>query len=733
MGNLLIFPFFSTYLRNNPFWNFGYQGSPAVKTLLEKPDLTLDDLLDEEGLLLELKTLNSKLFDFLLIESNFKQLIDNVIREPGVEDLEMNQTKYFKYPYVCAEILGADQQAIVAEFFKTSVEIKERAEKMQKEYEEDMKKSDEVVIEDNEETQSPTSQDSPKSEDKENKSPSGHPEKFEYLDYLFNFLDNSELNFTAAGYFAKIVNNLFVKKPSLFLAYIYEVRPELLEKMVEQISSKSVAEFLAKLLTFESSLLANNEDETYDAHRIKTLSLIIQKLDPKHDVETINNAAYLICETFGKYNTMHHGREVLSSLLDEVTISYFFSVLQIKNSTSSCAIALILGNVFAYYILISSSRPQYEDEYEMNDDYASNSQQGTELKDDLPLVGALIENIPSIISYLAESQGSSITNQYGANIIPFGAAKLKLIELLIIALKANNKSIQAKLAQSGFIETLLELFLRFEFNNMLHNQVEKVIAFVIEGNYEDLRVSLFEKADVLSFIINASNQSEYVMAGKHKRKIRKGYMGQIVRLSNKIVESKDEYILAQIEKNPLWKGYVAGQLTEVNQKNQVNLGGRDPRDRFIDDEDDYQLHDQFDRYGRISGENDKTFGRNYKNDNDDDDDDDEDDQEEQEGNIDDNEEHLDDEDEEERKDSLSSRLSPNGLRILRKLVDGAEEDAEEEETLEEKDVNETEKPKEIQEEEETIENVKEEFFSNVYFKNEEFYTTDDVLSELGLL
>jgi len=70
-------------------------------------------------------------------------------------------------------------------------------------------------------------------------------------------------------------------------------------------------------------------------------------------------------------------------------------------------------------------------------------------------VKALIENIPNIISYLAESQGSSITNQYGANIVPFGAAKLKLIELLIIALKANNKKIEAKLANSGFIETLL--------------------------------------------------------------------------------------------------------------------------------------------------------------------------------------------------------------------------------------------------------------------------------------
>ena len=70
------------------------------------------------------------------------------------------------------------------------------------------------------------------------------------------------------------------------------------------------------------------------------------------------------------------------------------------------------------------------------------------------------------------------------------------------------------------------------------------------------------------------------MIRKHKRKIRKGYMGQIVRLSNKIAESKDEYILEKIDANAHWKEYVQGDLDEVNKKNKISLGGRDPRDNF---------------------------------------------------------------------------------------------------------------------------------------------------------
>jgi len=664
---------------HNSFWNFSFQGSAAVQALLEKSDLTLDDLLEEDGLLTELKTQNQKLFDFLLTEETFKQLISYVIHEPNPEDIHTNSKRCFKYPFTCADVLGSDSQAILSEFFKSSSEIKEKAaERARKAAALNESKDDEVNLEDPESAQrtNSTSEESPTSEDKENQVPTHQVENFEFLDYLFTFLDKDDVNYTAAGYFAKVVNNLYAKKPSIFLSYIYESRPELLEKMVNHIYSKSIGEFLAKLVTFESSLLANNDDETYNTERIKILDLIVHKLDPKYDVEVINNAAYLICEIFGKYNTMHCGREVLSSLLTDQTISYFFGILEARNSVSSCAVALILGNIFAYYILISSSR-NYDNE---SQEYYSQSPTMTELKDDLPLIVALLNHIPSIISYLGENQGSSITNQCGTNIVPFGGAKLKLIELLIIALKTGNQKIHAKLAQSGFVETLLELFLRFEWNNMLHNQVEKVLTFIIEGNSDELKATLFEKADILGFLINATRQSEYDMSGKHKRKVRKGYMGQVVRLSNKIAESRDDYIFNFTNNSTAWKDYLAAELAETNKKDKIHLGGRDPRGHYQDDDDEYDNLDNSDplnRYYSNTDENDKTFGKDYDNDDDEKDEKDEDEDKE-----------IDDEDDEEEDEPRNlrdsySRLS--GVQILHKDDDDDEEIEEEVVVIEEEE------------------------------------------------
>jgi hypothetical protein len=46
-------------------------GSPAVQELLNKKDLTIEDLLDEEGLSLEVKANNSKLFQLKIIIFHF--------------------------------------------------------------------------------------------------------------------------------------------------------------------------------------------------------------------------------------------------------------------------------------------------------------------------------------------------------------------------------------------------------------------------------------------------------------------------------------------------------------------------------------------------------------------------------------------------------------------------------------------------------------------------------------
>jgi len=49
--------------------------------------------------------------------------------------------------------------------------------------------------------------------------------------------------------------------------------------MVNHISSKSIAEFLAKILTFESSILVSSEDEIYNVREICDYSSQYLKID----------------------------------------------------------------------------------------------------------------------------------------------------------------------------------------------------------------------------------------------------------------------------------------------------------------------------------------------------------------------------------------------------------------------------------------------------------------------
>ena len=65
------------------FWRFGgYANISTIDTLLDKPDTTLEDLLDESDLIQELKAHNTKLIEFLRDEDRLKKLLNYVVA-PG--------------------------------------------------------------------------------------------------------------------------------------------------------------------------------------------------------------------------------------------------------------------------------------------------------------------------------------------------------------------------------------------------------------------------------------------------------------------------------------------------------------------------------------------------------------------------------------------------------------------------------------------------------------------------
>jgi SIT4-associating protein SAP185/190 len=69
------------------FWRFGgYANISTLDTILDKPDVTVEELLDESDLIQELKQNNSKLIEFLRDEPVLKKLLKYVVADQSLED-----------------------------------------------------------------------------------------------------------------------------------------------------------------------------------------------------------------------------------------------------------------------------------------------------------------------------------------------------------------------------------------------------------------------------------------------------------------------------------------------------------------------------------------------------------------------------------------------------------------------------------------------------------------------
>ena len=79
------------------FWRFGgYAQISTLNSILEKPDVTLEEVLDEADLIQELKGSNSKLIEYLRDENVLRKLLENVVtpeapKPEGVEDGESSE------------------------------------------------------------------------------------------------------------------------------------------------------------------------------------------------------------------------------------------------------------------------------------------------------------------------------------------------------------------------------------------------------------------------------------------------------------------------------------------------------------------------------------------------------------------------------------------------------------------------------------------------------------------
>lgn len=91
------------------FWKFNHASSPHIETLLNKEDVTLHELMDEEDVLQECKVQNKKLIDYLIRPDVMEELVTLTTVEPSGD---VDEKVRYKYPNIACELLTCDVPAI---------------------------------------------------------------------------------------------------------------------------------------------------------------------------------------------------------------------------------------------------------------------------------------------------------------------------------------------------------------------------------------------------------------------------------------------------------------------------------------------------------------------------------------------------------------------------------------------------------------------------------------------
>uniref|UniRef100_A0A8C8STZ5 Protein phosphatase 6 regulatory subunit 1 n=1 Tax=Pelusios castaneus TaxID=367368 RepID=A0A8C8STZ5_9SAUR len=201
---------------------------------------------------------------------------------------------------------------------------------------------------------------------------------------------------------------------------------------------------------------------------------------------------------------------------------------------------------------------------------------------------------------------------------PLGNTRLQVVKLLGSALGAGDAGLQAQLLELDALNTMLDLYFRYSYNNFLHAQLEACLSAVLqspaptqsaEGDLQALPDSpvvkhLLQKCRLVQRILSAWEENEQTQAAGGQRR---GYMGHLTRIANTLVQSTEKgphaALLGQLlkelpeEEQERWETFVSGPLAETNKKNVVDLVSTHNLHSSSDDEENDLKEFSFPQYG----------------------------------------------------------------------------------------------------------------------------------------
>ncbi|KAL6757992.1 SIT4 phosphatase-associated protein-domain-containing protein [Haematococcus lacustris] len=216
------------------FWKVaGFSQPSPIDQIMDKDEYTLEELLDEDDVIQECKSLNGRLVAFLRERSTVEQLIRFLVDPPSDGD---DPKRAYKYPFTSCEVFCCEVEAV----FNTLLEDEE------------------------------------------------------LMQLLFSLLSQpAPLSSKTAGYFGRVVGTLLLRKTNEMMQYLQD-KPAILAALVNHVGTTSIADIVKRIVGADdqASILFLPQYAQWLANTPLVDLLLARLAEPSSDAQT--NAADIL-------------------------------------------------------------------------------------------------------------------------------------------------------------------------------------------------------------------------------------------------------------------------------------------------------------------------------------------------------------------------------------------------------------------------------------------------------
>ncbi|NXB58287.1 PP6R2 phosphatase, partial [Struthidea cinerea] len=534
------------------FWKFDLNTTSHVDKLLDKEDVTLEELMDEDDVLQECKAQNRRLLDFLCQQHCMEQLVTLITHEPPVD---MDEKVRFKYPNTACELLTSDVPQI-----------------------NDKLGGDETL-----------------------------------LNILYDFLDHEPpLNPLLASFFSKTIGNLIARKTEQVISFLRK-KDKFLSLVLKHIDTSAMMDLLLRLISCVEPA-ALRQDVLNWLNEARIIQRLVELIHSSQDEDRQSNASQTLCDIIrlsrdqsAQLQDVPEPDPLLTALESQECVEQLLRNMFDGEQTENC----IVNGTQVLLTLLETRRSGVEG---LMDSYTQGFERSYTVNSSiLHGIEPRLKDFHQLL--LRPPKKPAILTTLGVLEEPLGNARLHGSRLIAALLHTNTPSINQELCRLSTMDLLLDLFFKYTWNNFLHFQVELSIAAILSHSVHEGKPSpgelgskeeapsgsaapesaepaepaaaatenimvthLFQKCCLVQRILDAWEANDKIQAEGGRRR---GNMGHLTRIANAVVHNMEKgpmqaQISDFIKELPedcrgRWESFVEETLTETNRRNTVDL------------------------------------------------------------------------------------------------------------------------------------------------------------------